>query len=92
VYPVFAMGRSQALRKLSKGGKNHMAKIYSPFNGGKIKQHILVMHLTQAEFARNVGYGERTVRKWIQKGVYDYRLLGLIADTLGCDVLDLILE
>ena len=61
-------------------------------NGEVIKRHIKEKGLTQAKFAEIVDYDERTVRKWIQKGVYDYRLLVKIADIFEIDVCDLFLQ
>lgn len=59
-------------------------------NGEVIKRHIKEKGLTQAKFAEEIGYEERTVRKWIQKGVFDYRVLVQIADIFEIDVRDLI--
>ena len=61
-------------------------------NGDLIKRHIKEKGLTQAKFAEEVGYEERTVRKWIQKGVFDYRVLVQIANIFEIDVRDLFLQ
>ena len=61
-------------------------------NGELIKRHIKEKGLTQAKFAEAIGYEERTVRKWIQNGVYDYRALVEIANIFECDVRDLFLK
>jgi len=69
-----------------------MARVCLSFNGEKIKRYIQKRPLAQAEFAEDIGYDERTVRKWIHNGVYDYRLVEEIAECLGSSVIDLILE
>ncbi len=61
-------------------------------NGDLIKRHIKEKGLTQAKFAEEIGYEERTVRKWIQKGVFDYRVLVQIANVFEIDVRDLFLQ
>ncbi len=67
-----------------------MAQSYLANNGEVIKRHIKEKGFTQAKFAEEVGYEERTVRKWIQKGVFDYRVLARIAEIFEIDVRDLI--
>ncbi len=69
-----------------------MAQSCLDHNGELIKRHIKEKGLTQAKFAEDVGYEERTIRKWIQKGVYDYRVLVKIANIFEIDVRDLFLK
>lgn len=58
-------------------------------NGSKIKEGIKKSGLTQAKFAEIMGYDERTIRKWIKNGVYDYRLLYKIIDIFDCSLEEL---
>lgn len=63
-----------------------------PHNGERIRRLAKEKGYTQAQLAEALEYDERSVRKWCQKGVYDYRLLVRIANIFGCSVDDLFLE
>ncbi|MBR1676239.1 MAG: helix-turn-helix transcriptional regulator [Clostridia bacterium] len=47
---------------------------------------------TQEEFAFEFGVDDRTVRRWISKGVYDIRVIQQIAYFFEIDVFDILSE